>query len=425
MAQNNKRFSKGLIIEKTSTQRAVTLTIEHDAASTNTMNVKMPALASAVTLSLPNAGTIILSDTNVVTVTNKSISGTTNTLTNIPPSALDANIPVNKLAPLTANRAVQTDVSGFISASAVTNTELGFVLGVTSAIQTQLNNRVNTVVSTDNAVARFDGIAGQVQNSGVTISDTNDVVIPGNLTVNGTTVTLNTQTLDVADRNIVVNNLGNDTSAQGAGLTVYRTGTFGSIVYDGATTSKFKLGNLASEVEIATISGTQVLTNKDIDVASASNVSRLTIGKAIKTALDALTRKEATVVYGTDTKQLYIDDGTQLVAVGGSWTPFATQSIPAAGTIALSTTVGLQYRRVQGSGSSVTTSLTPFGLTAPPDGTVVRLVGQSNDNSVIIGNYDAAKGTLLNGIAEIGYGNILELQYDGVLDRWIETFRNF
>lgn len=425
MAQNNKRFSKGLTIEKSSTQRSVTLSIEHDSASSNTMTVKMPATASPVTVSLPNTGTSIQSESNTATLSNKTISGLTNTVTDIPAASITGPIPVTLLAPVTANRAVQSDGSGFIQASSVTNTELGYLSGVTSAVQTQIDSKVALVASTDNAIARFDGTLGQVQNSTVTISDTGDVVIPGDLTVNGDFVTLNVQTLEVEDQNILVNNNGNDTSAQGAGLTIFRTSTYGSLVYDSAAVSKFKLGDLGSEVEIADISSAQIFTNKDYNVGTASNSSRLTIGKNTKANLDALTRKEATIVYGTDTKQLYVDDGSQLVAVGGSWTPYTTENISNAGSISLSTTVGLQYRRVQGNSSSITTSLTPFGLTAPPDGTVVRLVGQSNDNSVVVQNYDAAKGTLLNGIAELGYGNILELQYDAILDRWVETFRNF
>jgi len=46
---------------------------------------------------------------------------------------------------LTASRAVVSDGSGKVAVSAVTSTELGHVAGVTSAIQTQLNARVNTV----------------------------------------------------------------------------------------------------------------------------------------------------------------------------------------------------------------------------------------------------------------------------------------
>lgn len=123
--------------------------------------------------------------------------------------------------------------------------------------------------STDNAVARFDGTTGKiVQNSGVTISDTDDVVIPGDLTVNGTTTTINTATLDVEDQNISVNVNGNDASAEGAGLTVVRTGTNGSFVYEDALTSKWKLGALGSEVEIADVSSSQTLTNKTIDADS-------------------------------------------------------------------------------------------------------------------------------------------------------------
>ena len=56
------------------------------------------------------------------------------------------------------------------------------------------------VSSTDNAIARFDGTTGKViQNSAVTISDAGDVVIAGDLTVDGTTTTVNTENLLVED----------------------------------------------------------------------------------------------------------------------------------------------------------------------------------------------------------------------------------
>ena len=55
-----------------------------------------------------------------------------------------AAIALSKLAALTASRALQSDGSGVISASSVTSTELGYVSGVTSAIQTQLNAKQST-----------------------------------------------------------------------------------------------------------------------------------------------------------------------------------------------------------------------------------------------------------------------------------------
>jgi hypothetical protein len=67
---------------------------------------------------------------------------------------------------------------------------------------------------------------------------------------------------------------------------------------------------------IATIAGTQVLTNKDIDGGTAANTSRITIPKDTLANITALTRKEGTVWYATDTDKLYKDDGTSLTEIG-------------------------------------------------------------------------------------------------------------
>lgn len=47
-------------------------------------------------------------------------------------------------ANLTANRALVSDAAGKVAVSAVTSTQLGYLTGVTSAIQTQLNNKINS-----------------------------------------------------------------------------------------------------------------------------------------------------------------------------------------------------------------------------------------------------------------------------------------
>jgi hypothetical protein len=53
-----------------------------------------------------------------------------------------AAIAVNKLAAVTASRALVSDGSGFVSAATTTATEIGYVNGVTSAIQTQINSKI-------------------------------------------------------------------------------------------------------------------------------------------------------------------------------------------------------------------------------------------------------------------------------------------
>lgn len=62
--------------------------------------------------------------------------------------AAGAAIALNKLAALTASRAMVTDGSGVASVSAVTDTELGYVSGVTSAIQTQISAKQDDVITT-------------------------------------------------------------------------------------------------------------------------------------------------------------------------------------------------------------------------------------------------------------------------------------
>jgi len=62
--------------------------------------------------------------------------------------ATGAGIAVNKLAAVTASRALTSDASGYVSASSVTSTELGYVSGVSSAIQTQINSKASSASPT-------------------------------------------------------------------------------------------------------------------------------------------------------------------------------------------------------------------------------------------------------------------------------------
>jgi hypothetical protein len=76
---------------------------------------------------------------------------------------------------LTASRAVVTDSSKNLASSAVTSTELGYVSGVTSAIQTQLNGKQATLTIGNITDAGTDGIVvtggtGAIIGSGVSLS---------------------------------------------------------------------------------------------------------------------------------------------------------------------------------------------------------------------------------------------------------------
>lgn len=93
---------------------------------------------------------------------------------------------------LTASRALVSNSSGKVAVSNTTSTELGYVHGVTSAIQTQINAK-----AADNAVVKLTGnqtiagtktfsstIAGSINGNAATV--TNGVYTTGSQTINGT-----------------------------------------------------------------------------------------------------------------------------------------------------------------------------------------------------------------------------------------------
>ncbi len=71
--------------------------------------------------------------------------------------ASGAAIAFSKMADLTASRALVSDSNGDVSVSAVTSTELGYLDGVTSAIQTQLGTKLNAALPNDAWISSADG----------------------------------------------------------------------------------------------------------------------------------------------------------------------------------------------------------------------------------------------------------------------------
>lgn len=126
---------------------------------------------------------------------------------------------------------------------------------------------------------------------------------------------------------------GNDVTAEGSLSTAlnqlssrvenYVTGSLpaaanaGRLLYD-TTVNFLKVDTGAAIKTLATIDGTQVLTNKDIDGGTASNTSRISVPKNTLANLNALARKESTIVYDTVSQKLYYDNGAALNAIAAT-----------------------------------------------------------------------------------------------------------
>lgn len=103
----------------------------------------------------------------------------------------------------------------------------------------------------------------------------------------------------------------------------------------------------------------------------------------------------------------------------------ASATVSSGGTITVSTTERVQYYRVSGESGAQSMSLTPFGSASWIDGTIVRLCGTSDTNTLSLDNNDADNGAILNGDCTLGKYNVLTLIWDSEFNRWLEISRNF
>lgn len=183
-----------------------------------------------------------------------------------------------------------------------------------------------TVKSIDVDTAADFAIGASVGAHNVTIGGASStIIIPGNFTVNGTTTFINSTDLQVVDQNITVNKGGNDASAQGAGLTVKRTTTDGTFLFDSALASKWKAGLAGSEIELANVSSNQTFTNKRLHLhttvaANDSTSPRIVLPQNtfanLSTISGANHPNEGATYWATDVKKAYIWDGSALVPLG-------------------------------------------------------------------------------------------------------------
>jgi len=181
----------------------------------------------------------------------------------------------------------------------------GTVGGFTVDAQGRLTAASNTAISitasqiSDRATNLVTGLTGTaneitVSNSGVgavtlslpsNVTISNNLTVTGDLTVQGNTVTLNTATLTVEDKNIVLSNVASptNTTADGAGLTVLGTTdkTFNWVNATAAWTSSEDLNLLSGKV--FEISGTTVLSSNALGsgIVSSSLTSLGTIGTGV------------------------------------------------------------------------------------------------------------------------------------------------
>lgn len=166
--------------------------------SSNALTFNGIALGDSYVQTVSDTATIDLG----VTLGDLTAAIVTDSITNSMINSVAA-IDYSKLAALTINRAIVSDGSGFLSAATTTATEIGYVNGVTSAIQTQLDGKsTSSLTSAYIFVGNVSNLATAVpmtgdigiDNTGLTAIQTGVIVnadVSGSAAVDGTKISPN------------------------------------------------------------------------------------------------------------------------------------------------------------------------------------------------------------------------------------------
>ena len=161
--------------------------------------------------------------------------------------------------------------------------------------------------------------------------------------------------------------------------------------------------------------GSQVTILNDI-TATAAN--RILTG----TGADLFVASAASLVlyYDTTSSRWRVVGGS---GGGGSITIGSDLTMTAADTLAISLTALNQTYRVQGNAAAISMATTPFGATDPLDGTLVELIGNDDTNTVTITYSDTANGCVGNfATLVLARFEVAAFRYNASLDRWVYVY---
>lgn len=203
----------------------ITGTLSNQTDLQSALNAKQDTLVSGTNIKTINSTSVLGSGDIAVQTT---ITGAATTITS---------------SDLTASRAVVSNASGKVSVSSVTSTELGYVSGVTSAIQTQIDTKTNKLITANRQTASYTLVAGDADK----LVEMN-VASANNLTVPASTFSAGTQIL------LAQYGAGQTTIVAGSGMTIRSNGgkLKLSAQYSGATlvfisaTEAYLFGDIAS-----------------------------------------------------------------------------------------------------------------------------------------------------------------------------------
>lgn len=281
----------------------------------------------------------LVSGTNIKTINSTSVLGSGDIAVQ---ATITGGASTITTANLTASRAVISNASGKVAVSSVTDTELGYVSGVTSAIQTQIDSKQNTITGAASTIASVDLTASRALASNASGKVVVSAVTSTELGyLSGTTSAVQTQ-IDSKQATI--------------------TGAATTITASDLTASRAVVSNASGKVAVSSVTSTEL-----------GYVSGVT--SAIQTQIDTKTNKLITANRQTASYTLVVGDADKLVEMNVASANNLT--VPAS-TFSAGTQILLaQY------GAGQTTIVAGSGMTIRSNGGKLKLSAQYSGATLV------------------------------------------
>ena len=205
------------------------------------------------------------------------------------------------------NKTLTSPVISTVTGSTITLDSAGDITLDADGADVVLKDGGTTFGSMTNSSGELVIKSGSTPTTAMTFSGAN-VTLAGNLTVSGTTTTVNSTTVNLNDHNIVLDS-GNDTSAviNGAGITI-EGGSGDDATFTYNTTGpqfELKLGSSFEDLQTAKLTATELDISGDADIDGTLEADAITVnGTALNTVIAGITVTNATNSAHVDRKSV-------------------------------------------------------------------------------------------------------------------------